>query len=303
MAATDHPVGSRADLWTDRILRLLLWLIMRLPYRQRVPFMGWLMGRVIGPATGYRRRAARHLGMIYPDMPARARNQLATAACNNFGRTLIENYSWRAFGDHLAQTKAHGPGLDALAKAQAAGRPVIFVTGHFGNHEAPRHVLTQTGLTIGGLYRPMANAHFNAHYAKTMSSWGGPVFEQGRQGTIGFAKHLKSGGMATLLFDVANAGGVNIPFLGKPARTALSAAELALRFDAVVIPYFGVRRADGLTFDIKVEAPIAHETPEAMMAEMTKRLEAHIARNPGQWFWVHRRWKQPKPKRQTDGSG
>lgn len=267
---------------------------MLVPYTRRVPLMGWIMAHVICRLTGYRKRAATHLQMVYPQLSVSARADLAIAVCDNFGRTLIENYSWKDFDAYLSESVAQGPGLDALAAADKAGRPVIFVTGHIGNHEAPRHVLTRTGLTIGGLYRPMANSYFNDHYALTMSSWGGPVFAQGRQGTIGFAKHLRAGGKATLLFDVASAGGINIPFMGHPARTATSAADLAIRLNAVVIPYFGIRRPDGLRFDIYVEAPIESGTPESMMREMTRRLEARIDATPEQWFWVHRRWKQPK---------
>lgn len=285
--------GSRADWLSDRVLRGLLGTVMRLHYEARVRTMGRIMAKGIGPVSGFRNRAETHLAMIYPDQSAQERRALATTVCDNFGRTLIENYSWREFGARLAGTSAQGEGLDAVEDARVQNRPVIFVTGHIGNHEAPRHVLTQTGLTIGGLYRPMSNPYFNTHYAKTMSSWGGPVFAQGRRGTAGFAKHLKSGGMATLLFDVSSTGGINIPFMGKPARTATSAADLAIRMDAVVIPYFGIRRTNGYDFDVHVEAPIPHDTPEIMMTEMTKRLESHVRATPAQWFWVHRRWKQP----------
>lgn len=286
--------GSRADWLTDRVLRGLLGGVMRLPYETRIRTMGRIMAKGIGPFSGYRKRAETHLAMVYPEMSQDQLRHTATAVCDNFGRTLIENYSWQDFGKRLSNTHPQGDGLTALAEARAQKRPVIFVTGHIGNHEAPRHVLTQGGLTIGGLYRPMSNPFFNDHYAKTMSSWGGPVFEQGRRGTAGFAKHLKSGGMATLLFDVATASGTNIPFMGHPARTATSAADLARRMDALVLPYFGIRQPDGLGFDIFVEAPITQNTPEAMMTEMTKRLETRVRANPAQWFWVHRRWKQPK---------
>lgn len=287
------PEGTTADWLADRALRGLISTVMRLPYDTRVPMMGSALRRAIGPLAGYRKRAEDNLALVYPDMSATKRRQLASACCENFGRTIIENYSWREFGEKLSTTKPSGDGLDALADATKAKRPVIFVTGHFGNHEAPRQVLTAMGHTIGGLYRPMQNAYFNDHYAKTMTSWGGPVFAQGNRGTMGFVRHLRGGGLGTLLFDVA-APGAQIPFMGHPARTSLSAAQIALKLDAVMIPYFGIRQADGLSFAVEVEAPIAHSTAEQMLPEMNARLEAQIARNPEQWFWVHKRWKRNK---------
>jgi len=284
------PDGTKADWLADRALRGLIGTLMRLPYETRVPLMGRALRGAIGPLTGYRKRAEDNLALIYPDMGPSARRKLAEQCCDNFGRTIIENYSWQDFGKYLGNTKAQGDGLDALAEAAKAQRPVIFVTAHFGNHEAPRQVLTAMGHTIGGLYRPMQNAYFNDHYARTMTSWGGPVFAQGRRGTIGFVRHLRDGGMGTLLYDVS-APGAHLPFLGHRARTSLSAAEIALKLDAVVIPYFGIRQEDGLSFQIAVEAPVACDTPENMLLDMNARLEAQIARNPAQWFWVHRRWK------------
>lgn len=290
MTTTVPPEGSTADWLADRALRGLIATVLKLPYEQRVAMMGTTLRRALGPLVGYRKRAEENLALIYPDMAEAARRDLAEACCDNFGRTLIENYSWEEFSQRLATTQPTGAGLLALDEAARAGRPVIFVTAHFGNHEAPRQVLTRMGHSIGGLYRPMQNPYFNAHYAKTMTSWGGPVFEQGRRGTMGFARHLKSGGMGTLLFDVS-AKGIVIPFLGHPAHTATSAADIARRMDAVVIPYFGRRQPDGLSFAVEVEAPITTDTPRVMMTEMTNRLEAQVARNPEQWFWIHRRWK------------
>ena len=290
MTSETAPEGSKADWLADRALRGLISTMLRLPYQTRVPLMGRALRKAIGPLTGYRKRAEDNLALIYPDMGVLDRRQLAEACCDNFGRTIIENYSWREFGQKLTTTKASGDGMAHLDEAAHSQRPVIFVTAHFGNHEAPRQVLTRMGHTIGGLYRPMQNAYFNAHYAKTMTSWGGPVFQQGRRGTMGFVRHLRGGGMGTLLYDVS-APGVRLPFLGHPARTSLSAAEIALKLDALVIPYFGIRQADGLSFHVEVEAPITHSTAQDMLLEMNARLEAQIARNSAQWFWVHRRWK------------
>ena len=290
MTAETLPEGTKADWLADRAIRGLLSTLLRLPYETRVRMMGSALRRAIGPLTGYRTRAEENLALIYPDMSKIARRQMAEQCCDNFGRTIIENYSWQEFGRRLKDTRPSGAGLEVVSEAANAHKPVIFVTAHFGNHEAPRQVLTAMGHSIGGLYRPMQNAYFNNHYAKTMTSWGGPVFAQGRRGTMGFVRHLREGGMGTLLYDVS-ARGTRLPFLGHSARTSLSAAEIALKLDAVVVPYFGIRKADGLSFQIEVEAPITHSTPKDMLLEMNARLEAQIARNPAQWFWVHRRWK------------
>ncbi|SFR41870.1 KDO2-lipid IV(A) lauroyltransferase [Yoonia tamlensis] len=290
MTPRSSPQGTNADWIANRVLRGLIATMLRLPYEKRVPAMGRALSGVIGPLAGYRKRAEANLALIYPDMPAARRHEIAVACCDNFGRTLIENYSWQEFSARLAQVTPTGPGVAVLAQAAADKRPVMFVTAHYGNHEAPRQVLTAMGYNIGGLYRPMENPYFNDHYAQTMTSWGGPVFAQGRRGTLGFARHLKSGGMGTLLFDVS-AKGVSLPFLGHGAHTATSAADIALRMNAVVIPYFGIRQPDGLSFAVEIETPITPASPEQMMLEMTQRLEAQIGRDPAQWFWVHRRWK------------
>ena len=289
-------VGTQADWLADKALRGLIATVLKLPYEARVRMMGSTLRNAIGPLLGYRKRAEENLALIYPEMPNDERTAIAQGVCDNFGRTMIENYSYGEFARKLESTAPTGEGLAAVAEAKKLGQPVIFVTGHFGNHEAPRHILCREGYVVGGLYRKMTNPYFNAHYAKTMTSWGGPVFEQGRKGTMGFARHLKNGGMGTLLFDVNAAGGMPIPFLGKPAMTATSSAELALRLGAVVIPYFGTRRSDGINFNVEIEAPISATTIEDMMLQMTLRLEKRVEATPEQWFWIHRRWKsQPKP--------
>ncbi|MGR3466221.1 lysophospholipid acyltransferase family protein [Limimaricola sp.] len=284
--------GDRA---VDLVLRGAIGAAMALPYERRVAAMGALTARAIGPLAGYRRRARANLGLIWPDLDPARRDALSRAVCDNLGRTLIENYSGPDFARALPARPQGAEGLDAIARARAEHRPVIFVTGHFGNHEAPRRVLTGMGYEIGGLYREMSNRFVNDHYATTMQGVSGPVFPKGRRGLTGFLRHLKGGGMATILFDLHDRGGVEIDFLGRPARTALTAAELALRFDALLVPYFGTRQADGTSFDIAVESPIPHGDPVGMMREATARLEARVRRDPGQWFWVHNRWK-PAPR-------
>ena len=288
--------GARPPFRPDHFLvnlaaRGLIGLALALPYGWRVAFVGWLMRRVVGPVAGYRQRALENLALVWPDRSPAEREEIATASLDNAGRTLIENYSTRAFTARAAGITPEGPGYTALVAARDEKRPVILVSGHFGNYEAARAALVARGFQIGGLYRNLSNRYFNAHYVRTMQAFGGPVFPQGRTGTAGFVRHLKQGGQLVLLFDQDVATGVALPFLGQPARTALSAAELALRLKADLIPFFATRQPDGLGFRVELDAPVPHSDPQTMMRAVTQALEARVIAHPGQWFWIHRRWK------------
>ncbi|NAZ35556.1 lysophospholipid acyltransferase family protein [Rubellimicrobium sp. CFH 75288] len=302
MASRPEPPpaeGARSptplDRITDGAFRALVATARAMPFERRVPFMGRVARLVAGPLAGYRRRALENLALVWPDRPEAERRAIATACLDNFGRTLIENYSPDEFRRHLARTEARGEGLSVLAEAVAARRPVIMVSGHFGNYEAPRHVLARMGYSIAGLYKDMANPLFNRHYVRTLEAVSGPVFARSAKGNLGFVRYMARGGVAAILFDLHDEAGPAIPFLGRPARTATTAADLALRFRAPLIPAWGIRLPDGLGFAIEVEAPIPHTDPLAMMTDATRRLEARIRAHPDQWFWVHRRWKAAPP--------
>jgi Kdo2-lipid IVA lauroyltransferase/acyltransferase len=104
-------------------------------------------------------------------------------------------------------------------------------------------------------------------------------------------RHLKSGGMLGMLIDQHMNHGAALQFFGHTAQTALSAAELALKYNALLVPTYAIRQPDGLSFQIVVDAPIVHGTAEAMTQALNDSLEQKVRGHLDQWFWVHRRWK------------
>ena len=296
MASPKYPKNVRfsrraGHYLTNAFIVGLIRLALVLPYKTRIAFVGWVVQHVIGPVAGYRARALDNLAMIWPQMPQERRAEIASKCLNNVGRSFIENYSARDFPKRMAKNTPTGAGVAALEKAAEQGNPVILVTGHYGNYEAMRACLVARGYDIGGLYRNMKNPYFNAHYVQTMEAFGGPVFPQGRRGTAGFVRHLKEGGQLVLLFDQHVFGAPALDFLGQPANTALSAAELALRYDALLIPFYGIRQADGVSFDTVLEAPVPHSDAVTMTQALNDSLTARVKADPEQWFWVHRRWR------------
>lgn len=288
---TDTPHHTAANWLQDRALRALFWGMLRLPYRWRVPLAGWVVSHIVAPLAGYRRRIRENLALILPDLPAAEVARITLAVPNNVGRTLIEIYSGAEFTAHAVSHPLTGDGVAALEAAHQSGRPVILVTGHFGNYDASRAALIARGYRVGALYNPMKNPYFNNHYVAAISQIGTPLFPRGKKGLGDMVRHLRSGGMLGLLMDQAMRHGAALTFFDQTAMTALSAAELALKYDALVIPTYAVRQPDGLSFQIIVEAPIPHGTPHAMTQALNDSLEAIVRQNIDQWFWIHRRWK------------
>jgi KDO2-lipid IV(A) lauroyltransferase len=285
------PRGSFRQWVTNFAIQALLGFLLALPYHWRVPLCGWLMARVIAPLAGWPTRIRANLSLTLPDLTEAEITQMTRSVPDNIGRTVIEIYSGQSFIERATSLPLTGPGVAALEAAKTEGRPVILATGHFGNYDAVRAALIARGYPLGALYRRMSNPWFNAHYVRAIGIIGQPLFERGRHGMGQMLRHLKAGGMLGILPDQRMGGGVKLSFFGQEALTALSAAEMALKYDALLIPTYAIRQPDGLTFQIVVDAPILKETPEAMTQALNDNLEALIRRYPEQWFWIHRRWK------------
>ena len=292
MSEDKADTPSFADRLGNRAFLLVMGLARLLPYERRIPAVGWLFGHILGPIAGWRKRVRTNLSRAMPELDQSRIHELSVGVPDNAGRALAEIYSGTEFTDRIrAAEPLTGPGLDALEKAAATGRPVILAVAHFGNYDAMRAALAARGWPVGALYRPMNNTLFNDHYIPAIRAIAEPLFPRGRSGLAAMLRFLKGGGWLALGFDQHDYLAPELRFFGLPARTVLTPAELALRYDALVVPIAGIRQPDGISFRVEVGAPIPHSDAETMMQALNDDLEALIRRYPEQWFWVHRRWK------------
>lgn len=304
------PASSRAQKWPRPVNKLndaslkkfglytgalaargIIELLLLLPYATRVRTMGWLMSRVVAFPTGLTTRIRKNLALARPDLPKSEVKRLCRAVPDNAGRTLMEFYSGAEFAERAKAAKISGPGLSALDDARAQGRPVILVTGHFANYEVCRSNLIARGYNMGALYRKMSNPYFNPFYVKMISALGTPLFEQGRRGMVEMVRHLRAGGVLGILTDLHAQGGAKLKFFGQQAITSTVTAELALKYNAALIPIYAIRQSNGLDFEITVQAPIVPSDPVTMTQDVNDGLEKLVRSHMEQWFWIHRRWK------------
>ena len=168
----------------------------------------------------------------------------------------------------------------------------MMMTAHFGHYMAARVALqTRSGKAIGCFYRRMANPYFNDIYVQAFRKTGEPLFEQGRRGMMEMVRSLKNGGTIAIVSDLHAHGGKDLTFFGKPAATSVLNAELALKYDAVIIPVYAVRQPNGLDFEIVLHDPVEPSDPVTMTQFLNDDLETMVRAHMEQWFWIHRRWK------------
>ena len=237
-----------------------------------------------------RRRFDHEAKRVFPDMKRSARAKLGQDMGRHMGRTLFEIYHDAEFQTQYHKFRASGPGLIALEEAQAAGKGAIIVSGHFGQWEAVRAVIKMHGFESGAVYRPHKNRHYARRILAGIEAGGKPILATGNVGTRALVRHLRDGGIISILLDEKYSEGVRIPFLGHDALTSLSAAQLALKYDLPMIPAFGTRIDDGNAFRVEFEAPIPHTDSITMTHVFNNNLSARIMANPEQWYWMLKRW-------------
>lgn len=260
-----------------------------LPYRLRLAVAGWIMAYIFGPIAGYGERIRANLAFVMPDLPEREVRRMIRAVPANTGRMLTEISAPERFKAEIRPIEMQGPGLPALDAAREAGRPIVIPSGHFGNFDAARCALVQRGHKMGALYRPVDDPAIDKLFHDLLTGISEPVFPRGRKGLGQMVRFLRQGNAVAILLDQYVYGGAPLTFFGKPAPTSLSAAEMALKYDALLIPVYGIRR--GRSFDIIADNPIPHSDPLTMTQAINDSLEAQVRQHMDQWLWIHRRWK------------
>lgn len=277
-----------------------------LPLDRASAFGGWI-GRTLGPKLAASRKARTNLSNALPHLGDNEKDRIIKGMWENLGRVMAEY-------PHLGQiARERVKFIDATSGAfgrmtapnvkDREKRPHIFFTAHMANWEisaAAILVLYQTQFDI--IYREPNNPYVRDLLDKARSLGGQfNTYPKSRTGMRQVMKLLRGGGNLGILIDQKYNEGISMPFFGLPAMTSPAFAELAQKYNAVLLPG-RLERLDGAHFHITVNEPMAltdangaPRPAEDMIAEAHAMLERWIAERPEQWLWLHKRWA-PNPR-------
>src|SRR5438128_1942270 len=176
-------------------------------------------------------------------------------------------------------------------------KPFVLLISHIGSWEfCTRLSHFSHGQRTATIYQRIRNRHIDRHVRKARSRFGLEVFERSE----GFGKAielLRSGGGIGILMDQhAGDGGLWTPVFGRLASTTPLPALLARRTHAKLIG-FAVHTEGFARWRAVAERPIENSgaSIESLTARGNEILEKQVRRAPEDWFWVHNRWKTPRP--------
>ena len=269
---------------------LLLSLLKFFSFEKRVILGGLLLKWILPIVPKYRKRIKENLRIVYPEKTYSQINEFISINSEMIGRSFIElmfNSDFQKRWDKIIYKKTE---LQPIIEAKKRAKPIIVVSGHIGSWEAVRAVLKNNNLNSGALYQKNHNRFYENLHLKAIKAGGEPIFQVSPSGTRNMISFIKNGGLIALMIDQAVKDGKYLNFLGKPAKTSISIANIALKYDAIIIPAYGIRRDDNKIV-VSFESPIKLTNSLAITCAMNSSLEARVQETPEQWYWPHRRWK------------
>ncbi len=272
--------------------------------RRRAERFGERLGQLILSPLGIRREVTEaNLRRAFPDADEDWIRDALRQTYRHLGREVVAMIRLSTLDREQVRERVEIPDADwaAFQEAMAEGKGVILATGHYGNWELAAAAVAARGVPIEAIVKRLSNPLINRRIEGARSALGIETIEM-RDAPRQVPRTLLSGKSVGIVADQhAGASGVMVPFFGTPASSHRGPALFALRLGSPLFAAACRALPDGryqLTGSrVSVERTGSLEADvERLTAELARRLEDEIRVDPGQYFWLHKRWKNAPAK-------
>ncbi len=247
----------------------------------------------------YRRLALRNLTIaLGAETTPFARRRLVRLHFQSLGANLLCGVKLSAMPMPEVVRHVTVENLEAVHRHLRNGTPVVFVLSHLSNWELlaqlfPNYIGYVRNSTV---YQRLGNRYIDAHIRRIRGRTGVELFDRS-EGFHRAIELLRGGGAIGILGDQhAGDHGLWTPFFGRLASTSPLPALLAKRTGAALIA--ATIHTEGkarwrFVFTDRFDAP--GDSVQMLTAKANEIIAGQIRSTPEDWFWVHNRWKTPKP--------
>ena len=260
--------------------------------------LGEIIGKYFGPLFRKKTIAKKNILIAFPDLNEKSINEMIERMWKNIGRIFGEYIHINKFSVIDQKKKIVFTNQNNIEILKKNNKPIVFFSGHFANFELMAKCLQELGFNIGAIYRPLNNIFLNPIMEFIRKKYICPIqIEKGSNGTKKLIKHISTNNPLALMIDQRLSSSIRVPFFNQPATTTTTPAQLAIKYDALLVPVF-LKRLEKTNFEFFIEEPlIINRTSDYdkdifnITQIMNKKIEEFIKRDPAHWLWSHDRWK------------
>lgn len=177
-------------------------------------------------------------------------------------------------------------------------RPLMIVSGHFGNFELGGYVLGILGFPTWSVARTLDNPFLDRFLNRFRRKTGQAIIPK-KGGYEQLQQVLANGQTVGFLADqYAGTKGCWVEFFGRPASAHKAIALLALEHDALLMVGYVRRLGRPLHYEFAFtevqavgELPPAQRGVKQLTQWYTSEIESVVRLAPSQYWWLHNRWK------------
>lgn len=264
--------------------------------------VGRAMGKLAYHLAGnLRRTGAINLRLAFPEKTDEERARLLRETFDSLGRLLglFSQMSSRSREDLKQLIEVHG--WENLESAKAAhGERLILYTGHLGAWELTSFGFSLLEHPFTFLVRRLDNPRIEEMVDQVRTKFGNETIDK-LSAARSMLKILRTGETSIGLLPDLNTlddEAIFVDFMGVPAATTFVVAKLAVRMKTPLVPVFAPWSEEKGKYLLIVEPIIPVETTgdedadvRNLTIQFTQRIENQIRQYPGQWLWIHKRWK------------
>ncbi len=286
---------GRAGQWLEaQAFRFVFWFVNTLSPQHAGALAAFAFG-LVGPHSAKAGKAETNLAIAFPDRSAQWRRHTAKQIFRYLGKSAAELIKLQQIWAERDQRLEFDlrPGVQQIINAKT---PVVFVTAHVGAWQLTNLISLHCQLSISTVYAAESNPAMQKMLFSLREYFGVQLIPTDA-GVRPLLKELKDGNSIGLAMDTRLDTGHMLPFFGRDALTNTSAARLALRSGAALVPIRAQRLGEA-RYKITVYEPLASTVPDAsteqQAIDLSRQINCHfeqwITDNPEQWICLKRRW-------------